>query len=146
MNQRGFTLVELMIVVAIIGILAAIAYPNYSQYILKSHRTDAKSALTYASQRMERFYTERMTYNAASLGSASSDIAKTTSPDNYYTIAFDSNPTSNSPCSGTRTSNPSANAYRLCATPTGVQSSDTCGVFSLSNTGQKTPTTASCWN
>ena len=148
MKPRGFTLIELMIVVAIVGILAAVAYPSYREYVRRSHRTDAKSALTFAAQRMERFYTERMTFNAAELGSDAGDIAPNTSPDGFYTIKFDSAPTGNDVCAATDDENPSAIAYRLCATPdpNRSQAGDTCGVFSLSNTGAKTPTTARCWD
>lgn len=142
MNQRGFTLIEVMIVVVVIAILAAIAYPSYTDYISRSRRTDAKSALTTAAQAMEKFYTERMSYNGAVLGT----IAPTSSPDGFYDISFDSAPASGTPCSGTALTNTDANAFRLCATPTGRQASDGCGIFSLSNTGARSPTTDRCWN
>ena len=61
-RQRGFTLIELMITVAVIAILAAIAYPSYQDSIRKSRRTDAKNALTQAAANMERYYTEKNTY------------------------------------------------------------------------------------
>lgn len=135
---------ELMIVVAIVGILAAIAYPSYQEYIRHSRRTDAKSALTSAAQAMEKFYTERMSYDGAVLGT----IAPVTSPDGYYTIGFDSAPTGGAVCGATVLTNPvsAPTAFRLCATPTGAQLNDPCGIFSLSNTGAKTPIAARCWN
>jgi len=133
-----------MIVVVVIAILAAIAYPSYTDYISRSRRTDAKSALTTAAQAMEKFYTERMTFNGAVLGT----IAPTSSPDGFYEISFDTTPGSGSgtECSGTALTNTNANLFRLCATPTGRQASDGCGIFSLSNTGARTPTTDRCWN
>lgn len=146
MRGKGFTLIELMIVVAIVGILAAVAYPSYREYVLRSHRTDAKSALLSAAQRMEKFYTEKMTYDTATLGTAAGDIASTKSADEFYTIGFDTTPTAAGACSATATTNSTANDFRLCATPTGTQSGDSCGIFSISNIGVKTPTTARCWN
>lgn len=62
MYQKGFTLIELMMVVAIVGILAAIAYPNYTEYILKSSRTEGKSHLLAAMQAQERHYSQAMSY------------------------------------------------------------------------------------
>jgi len=141
MNQRGFTLIELMIVVVVIAILAAIAYPSYTDYISRSRRTDAKSALTTAAQAMEKFYTERMTYNGAVIGT----IAPTSSPDGFYDISFDTDPVTGT-CSATALTNTNPNAFKLCATPTGRQASDRCGIFSLSNTGARSPTTDRCWN
>lgn len=146
MKSKGFTLIELMIVVVIVGILASIAYPSYRDYVTRSRRTDAKSALMATAQAMERFYTEKMTYNAATLGTNATDIGLTTSPDRFYTIGFDSDPTNATACSATATTSPSGTAFRICATPTAAQAVDTaCGTFSLSSTGVKTPTTARCW-
>lgn len=142
----GFTLIEVMIVVALIAVISAVAYPSYQSYILRSHRTDAKAALSNAAQRMERFYTEKLTFNGAALGAGTNDIATTTSLDKYYTIGFDTSPTSGTACSATATTSSVANAYRLCATPTGSQANDSCGVFSLDNSGVKLPPTAKCWD
>lgn len=146
MKQKGFTLIELMVVVAIVAILAAVAYPSYRDYVLRSHRTDAKSALMATAQAMEKYYTENMKYSAAEIGTTNpNNIASATSPDGFYTISFDSAPTG-SVCAGTTDTSPSANAYRICAVPTGTQATDSCGTFSISNTGVKTPATARCWD
>lgn len=147
--HKGFTLIELMVVVAIIGILVAIAYPSYAEYVMRSRRTDAKAALSNAAQAMEKFYTERMTYNNAVLGTNAGNIAPTTSLDSHYTIGFDTTPTAAAACAATATTNTTANAYRLCATPAGSQTRDTsCGTYSLGNTGVRSVTgsATNCWN
>lgn len=138
-NQHGFTLIELMVVVVVVTILAAIAYPSYMDSVRKGRRSDGKSALLSAAQTMERYFTENMTYSGWALGTA------VTSPEKYYTIAFDSAPTSSTICGASVTTSPSATAYRLCASPAGPQTSDPCGTLSLSNTGERTPSTGACW-
>ena len=61
-SQRGFTLIELMITVAVVGILAAIAYPSYQEFVAKSKRAGGKAVLAMGQQWMERFYTENFSY------------------------------------------------------------------------------------
>lgn len=67
MRQRGFTLIELMITVAVVAILAAIAFPSYQDSLRKSRRTDGKNALTQATANMERYYAEKNTYATAAI-------------------------------------------------------------------------------
>lgn len=74
--QHGFTLVELMITVAIMGILAAVAYPSYREFVAKSRRAQAKTVLLSAQQWMERFYTENFRYDKNSLGVAVTDASQ----------------------------------------------------------------------
>jgi type IV pilus assembly protein PilE len=128
--ENGFTLIELMITVAIIGILSAIAYPSYMQYVLRANRADAKAILMESSQFMERYFTTNNTYVGANVLSAvapkgASDSSK------KYDISFVDTPT--------------ASAYTLQAEPAGSQESDTCGTLTLSNTGAQSPTRAGCW-
>lgn len=80
-KNKGFTLVELMVVVAIMGILASVAYPKYTHYVIKAKRSDAKEALLIEEGRMEEFYQNNDTYIGAAVASADS-------PDGYYKIAL----------------------------------------------------------
>ena len=76
MSQRGFTLVEILAVVAIIGVLVAIAYPNYASFMVKARRTEAQAALLAIMQDQERYFTRHNTYLAFSADSAAGDAAR----------------------------------------------------------------------
>jgi type IV pilus assembly protein PilE len=132
-RAQGLTLIELMVVVAVIGILAAVAYPSYRSVVAKGRRSDARAALLDLAQRMERQYTERSTYAAATLGATG--IYPGASPQGYYTMSITAQ---------------TATAFTIKATPTGVQSSDACGSFQYDNLGTKTVSggtlgVSSCW-
>lgn len=118
-NQMGFTLIELMIVIAIIGVLGAIAYPSYSEYVRKGHRADARAGLLQAQLWLERSATATGVYPTALPANLtwSADTTK------RYTIGFVNGNTNA--------------AYTLTATPKspGPQASDKCGTYTLSNTG-----------
>lgn len=143
-STRGFTLIEVMITVAIVGILAAIAYPSYQSYILRSHRSEGMALLSEAAARMERYYAQNSTYATATpsrLGLTSTANATTVNSANgYYSLSL-----------GT----PSATTYSLSATPQNAQTADTCGILTLDSTGlrgaaNKTATTdaatvSNCW-
>lgn len=124
--QQGFTLIEVMIVVAVIGILSAIAFPSYTAYIQRSHRAEAKNFLQSVAQRLEQNYSLSGSYNATQDGVAvgAAFINATgfsTVPAGgpaRYNIAFVAG-------------SPTAGGYVLQAVPVGSQASDTCGTLLL---------------
>lgn len=81
--QTGFTLIELMITVVIVGILAAVAYPNYAEHVAKGRRADARARIMAAQQWMERFYTQSYSYATDADG---------TKNDNFANQAFSTSP------------------------------------------------------
>ena len=131
-HMRGITLLELMIVVVIVGMLAAIAYPSYRAQVMKTYRSDGKATLMQVSQQLERCYTRFSSYNNAGCAVA----FPVNSPEGHYTVTA---PTL------------TASAFTLDATPQGAQASDTkCGVLRLTSTGIEgsqgaSTDTNNCW-
>jgi type IV pilus assembly protein PilE len=115
---QGFTLVELMVVVAVVAILAAIALPSYQNHVVKTNRTAAGACLSELAQFMERTYTENMTYNPnnfqlPALQCRNDLLAR-------YTFSI---------------SGLAARTYTLTATPTTLQKDTDCGSLTINHTG-----------
>jgi type IV pilus assembly protein PilE len=135
---RGFTLVEVIIVVLIISVLAAIAYPAYQNSVVKTRRGAAKSCLLESELFMQRFYTTNLRYDQTLAGVAVALPACTagTAVTNHYNVTL---------------GGLGARAYTLTATPQGLQATkDTyCGTLSINQLGTKTKsgteTLDYCW-
>ena len=132
-KQKGFTLIELMIVVAIVGILGAIGYPAYQEHVEKSRRTDGTGSLLNAANLLERCATVNGSYNHANCGAG---VVNGDSTDGHYAITLTA---------------VTASTFTITATPQGVQAGDNdeCPNFTLTNAGVKTPDPGTdanrCW-
>lgn len=123
-RQSGFTLIELMIVVAIVGILASIAYPSYQQYVLSSRRAEAQSEMFKIQLGLEKWRANNSTY--------SSDLANAgfTDSNAYYNYTI---------------TNTSGSTYTINAAAQGSQTADSaCTPLTLTQSGARTPASG-CW-
>ena len=130
-KQKAFTLIELMVTVAIMGILASIAYPSYQDSVIKSRRADIKGVLLGLANTMERHYTETNPNTYVGVTSPAADAYP------YYSVTIHE---------------ATASIYTLWAAPRGAQNDAKCGTLTLNHLGVKGVTgatsgvtAADCW-
>ena len=141
-KASGFTLIEVMIVVAIVAILAAVALPSYDRYVKKARRTDAKQALLDFAARQEKYFSTHNLYAgvATDIGyttvSSASPIPVSSGATSYYDLTF--------------TTSAAPPGFTATATPTGAQVADDCHVYTLDHLGAQgnsgvTDPSLECW-
>lgn len=128
-RNYGFTLIELMIVVAIVGVLAAIAVPLYNEQVRKGRRADAVRAAGDLQLALESWRSENPSYANCGGAGCGSGTYPTAPTSDYYTIAM---------------SGQNETAYTITATPSGVQAGDRCGVLTSTRNTKPSWATAAC--
>jgi len=135
-KRRGFTLIELMIAVAVIGILAAIAYPSYQDFVRKGRRADAQSFLMEVAARQQHFLVDRRAYGEGITAAPSSNGLGMTIPSSvssFYTVTMNTNNNARPP------------TFSVSAAPQGRQAGDDCGTLAIAQNGAKSAAKTNCW-
>jgi len=127
--RQGFTLIELVVVMAVAAILAAIAVPNYSEYVMRSHRSAVQSFISDVASRQSQFFLDRRNYAATVAALNLTEPADVTA---RYTVAI------------AVVAGPPA-GFQVSATPTGAQATDRCGLLTIDQAGNRTAITNRCW-
>lgn len=136
--QGGFTLIEIMMVVVIMGILVTVALPTYQDSVRKARRSDGMQDLLELSARQARFYAQNSTYTTVINTAAGLNLGRTTSSEGHYNLTGAAGGTGSI-----------VTSYVLTATPVGAQADDTgCLVLSMDSLGQRAATGVlgdDCW-
>jgi type IV pilus assembly protein PilE len=135
-KNTAYTLIEIVVVLAFIGVLVAFVAPTYHHYILKTHRYEARAALVDLGARLQNYHQQHQTYASATLatGTATDVLSLNTTPNGYYQL---------------RITQQTDGFYEIRAIPLNKQSADDCGQFVYTSLGQKQITgslsSAQCW-
>ena len=127
--MRGFTLIEAVVVMAIAATLAAVAIPNYSEYVMRGHRSAVKAFISDVASRQSQFFVDRRNY------AATVDALSMTAPADValrYAVAI------------AVVAGPPA-GFQVTATPIGSQATDRCGLLTIDQAGNSTAIANRCW-